>query len=114
MFGTSVAVASSDLVRKEIRRRQVRDVATHSAKGAVYRPIGWCIEHQSGESGFMDTRPSLVGAVATARALGTIALLVGLVASLTTLMGGTAGLRRHLIWIGSLSVVVSIVERLVP
>ncbi|MGW5251088.1 hypothetical protein ACWEQN_46775 [Streptomyces sp. NPDC004129] len=30
--------------------------------------------------------------MATARALGTIALLVGLVTSLTTLMGGTAGL----------------------
>ncbi|MFK0296453.1 hypothetical protein ACIQU6_39110 [Streptomyces sp. NPDC090442] len=40
----------------------------------------------------MDTRPSLVGAVAATRALGTIALLVGLVASLAALMGGTAGL----------------------
>ncbi|MEE1808542.1 hypothetical protein [Streptomyces sp. BE133] len=40
----------------------------------------------------METQPSLVGAVATARVLGSIALLVGLVTSLTALMGGTAGL----------------------
>lgn len=45
-----------------------------------------------GNPHFMNNRPSLIGAVAAGRALGSIALLVGLVTSPVALMGSATGL----------------------